>query len=189
MKKLPLWILLISLFTFPALRADGPDEEIEEEMEWMEEMEEVVMDYLKDVEPRAVKRLQELEENEEEEYWEVLIELAEALEEVEELEQEEPEYAALYERILQGEIKIETLGDAIRNEDSEPEREKLRAELKALLPVAFEDRLNETRMELEFLQREVEEVKAEWERLNTNKEKIIERRYNEVTGADDDLEW
>lgn len=182
--------LLFALFLPGSAFADDRDEEMEFDEEEFETIEREVMRYIRSVEPRGVEVMEAWsEEDENDEYIMTLIEIFESLEEIEELKEEEPQFAALYNRILVSEIKMEYLGYAIQEADSPEERKALEDELKALLPRAFEDRMKEAEMEIAMLREEIAEVEAEWKNRQANKEKIIQKRFDDLTGKDDKLDW
>jgi superfamily II DNA helicase RecQ len=189
LNNIPLWILLVGLMAPIALPAEDHDHEEHQDEEELEEREAAVMEYLEEIDPRSVELMEHFGNEEEDEYWEYVEEIAEALEEIEDLKEEAPEFAELYERILRSEVRMETLGSLIQHTDRDSEREDLKKELKELLPAAFADRMKEAEMEIQFLEQEVEEIRADLERRRTHQDRIIERRYQELTGADDGLEW
>jgi|GEM_PF-1523202 len=196
MNYIPTWMILAGLMFAPSLWAEDHEDHDPDEVEWfkqdMEDLKEIegtILKYIRRVEPRAIESMTYMAKEDEEEYWEIITELAEALEEIAEITEEEPKFAKLYERILQTEIKMEYLGSAIQSMESEEEREAMKAELRLLLPSAFDDRMKEAEMELSFLRQEIAEVETDWKRRMANKEKIMERRFQELTGADDALDW
>lgn len=191
MKKMILTLPLLAALLMPGWAfAEDHDEEMDFDEEEFETIERDVMKYIKSVEPRAVKAMEAWADSEEDEgYLDTLLEIHMSLEEIEELSQEAPKFAKLYSSILAAEIKLEYLGHAIQESESDSERSKLEAELKELLPLAFEDRMKEAEMEIAMLRNEIAEVEAEWKKRKANKDKIIEKRFNDLTGKDDGLDW
>ena len=179
-------ILTTLLLPIPAWTDDHDEEEFEENLETVERD---VMNFIRKVEPRAVSTMKAWSKEDREEYVDTLFEIQESLMEIEELREEAPAFADLYHRILAAEIKMEYLGIAIQESESPAERNALEAELKALLPKAFEDRMKQAELELAELRSEISEIETEWKKRIANKEKIIERRYRELTGEDEDLDW
>lgn len=182
--------VMIALLLPGGAFAEDHEEEMEFEEEEFETIEREVMSYIRSVEPRAVDVMEAWSEEEDgDEYIGTLIEIFESMEEIEELKEEAPQFAALYNRILASEIKMEFLGYAIQEAESDEERAALENELKTLLPRAFEDRMKEAEMEIAMLRKEIAEVEAEWKKRQANKEKIIQKRFQDLVGENEGLDW
>ena len=70
------------------------------------------------------------------------------------------------------------------------EREILKKQLRGKLSQIFDLRMKEREEELRELEAEAAELKGLLEKRAKNRDRIIDRRFNELTeGEDDDLEW
>jgi hypothetical protein len=190
MKKNLLYLPLMAALLMPGWAwTEDHDHEGEDVDVEIETVERDVMSYVRSVEPRAVAPMKAWAEDDKEAYIDTLMEIYGSLEEIKELREEAPVFADLYHRILETELKMEYLGHAIQEAESAGDRIKLEEELKRILPEAFDLRMKESEMELAELRAEMTEVEAEWKKRQANKDKIIERRFNELTGKDEDLDW
>jgi len=90
-------------------------------------------------------------------------------------------------------FKSDILGFKIRKEKQEnPQSTKaasMQLELKALLAELFVQNIKNQKAELKELEQEVDEMKVYLKKREINKDKIIERRFNELCCTEDDLEW
>ena len=66
---------------------------------------------------------------------------------------------------------------------------KLEKELKKLLEGLFAKRLENQKRELKHLEKEMEEIKSLIKRKENNKDLILKKRFLELTGQDDSIEW
>ena len=92
------------------------------------------------------------------------------------------------------EVKSKVMADGIRklkeNPQADPkEIEAKQAELKKLLEETFNARLEREKQEVAAMERKVEEYKKNLKEREENRDKIIEKRYSELTGSKDNLEW
>lgn len=85
--------------------------------------------------------------------------------------------------------KSRQLGREIRECKDETKRNKLSSELKEMLEQVFNNRIAERQREIDNIEKELKELKGLIERRTKNKDRIIRKRYDDLTGQNEDLEW
>ncbi|WOO41120.1 hypothetical protein [Rubellicoccus peritrichatus] len=118
--------------------------------------------------------------------YEILQHLMEVREEYLDLKQWQPDVAKIFLDYSRSEVLSHLLSMKIEEgDDSEGTRKKLRQEIEK----AFDLKLSLQKAELNNLEDEVEELRTLLKRREDARDKIIERRFNELTGQDEHLEW
>ncbi|GEM_PF-5847783 len=153
------------------------------------------MDFYKDNFPEKIKYLEkELRDDPEE----VVDELSEDLEECSEmleLKVDNPEEFRKRLEYMRLEVKTDLTGEKIqdlKDEDAaknKDEIEKLSKELKEELGKLFDMKLQREKEELKNLEQDIEKLRQHIKQREVNKDKIIERKFNELIGVDEDLEF
>ena len=69
------------------------------------------------------------------------------------------------------------------------EIEKLEKELKTLLENLFAKRIEQQKRESKHLENEIDEIKGLIKRKESNRDLILKKRFLELTGQDDSIEW
>ena len=85
--------------------------------------------------------------------------------------------------------KERELAKKYRDAGSEVEKRQIGAELKPVLEELFDLNLAQRKNEIEFLEKRIKEVKEEVEKRKNNKDQIIERHFEEITGTGDNFRW
>lgn len=91
-------------------------------------------------------------------------------------------------KIFEAEVKVEALAAKLKNKNTN-ERSKIKQELKNELNDLFDLKEERRKQEVEELQKELSELKKSLDVRVKNKDKIIERRMQELLEEDQYLEW
>ena len=91
-------------------------------------------------------------------------------------------------KIFEAEVEVEALAAKHKN-TNEKEQRKIKQELKKELNILFDLKEQRRKQEVEELQQELSELKKSLEVRLRNKDKIIERRMQELLEEDQYLEW
>ena len=105
------------------------------------------------------------------------------------LSKENPKEFAVQKRIHNLEAESHHLGGKFREAQSEKAKEEIGGELKKLLSDLFDLREKQREREAEEIARELERIREMLAKRRANRERIIERRFQELTGMDEGLEW
>ncbi|MCK5803741.1 MAG: hypothetical protein KAI66_12950 [Lentisphaeria bacterium] len=134
------------------------------------------------------KRIEEILREEPAEAQEVASHIMRQCAELAELRREKPQE---YERAV-GMRRLENetidLAERIRKAQGE-QAKKLREELRAKLNAVFEKRQEQMAKNIEMMTREIEHMKRRRVKREAARERLIERRINQLLEEDDDLEW
>ena len=131
-----------------------------------------------------------------EEPWEAqdIIEyMREIQEEYLDLQQRDEGVASSFLAMVGHEIIAESLSNKLREADEEDsevdEIHKLKTQLRKELEMAFEKKLEIQKYEIQVLEQEVNELKGFLQKRISSKPQIIERRFKELIGEYDHLDW
>jgi hypothetical protein len=80
-------------------------------------------------------------------------------------------------------------GQQIQDTKSEEEKQALENELFQMLNRIFDARQGERRKQIEEMRSELEELEQSVKRLDENREKAIEKKFREMTGEEDELDF
>lgn len=86
-------------------------------------------------------------------------------------------------------IQTERLGDRMRNTENPKQRGQMAKELAELVERQFEVRQRMREREAEMLERELREVRASLERRAQQRQLIIKRRLEQLSGSENDFDW
>ncbi|BBM82984.1 hypothetical protein [Candidatus Uabimicrobium amorphum] len=140
--------------------------------------------FIKEYLPEMATILQRLQKENPEEFEETIDNLYEDMEELEELKRENPDMFALAVRAQRHSIRSEILADRYR----ETKDEALKKQLLESLNIVFDTKIAMQKHEMQHLVRELQELKERLTRKVTNKGKIIQQRFEEMTGQTD-FDW
>lgn len=152
------------------------------------EQEEEALEYVKEHYPERLEELEPLETRKPEKYKAGLSRAYRELTYLERLKENEPER---YERVLQ-EKKLESqarqLAQAFEEAD-EAKKAEIKTEMKTVLARAFDLRQQNRQYEIQRLEAKLQELKENNQVRLDNKERIIEKRLEEMLGLKDELRW
>ena len=151
-----------------------------------------IQSFIKKSFPDALKELNVIAKENEDATYQLLDEMIGCYEEYMHLSEEEPEEVTFFINEIRTELKSTTLGIKIRiatKKGDTANAAALTSELKSLLAKLFEKNIKQAKEELKELENEVKEIRAFVSKREKYKEKIIQRRFDELCGANDDLEW
>lgn len=106
-----------------------------------------------------------------------------------ELEKSNPEAFAEMKREREMEMRSFDLAQQIRKSTDDAEKEKLKAELMPLLGQLFDIREKHKDQEIDRLSQELKRLQEQVEKRRKNKDAIVEKRFNELTGEANDEGW
>lgn len=92
------------------------------------------------------------------------------------------------QKVDQWEMHTEALGFLYENA-AQSEKAGIKTKLQSKLEQLFDLKEEERRLEVEFLEKELQELKASLEVRKKNKAQIINRRLQELIGLEDYLDW
>lgn len=118
-------------------------------------------------------------------------------EEVLERKEDNPQQFERWVKYKKNEYKSMELAERLRDLNrtettNKKEKEEIKTktdELQKVLSILFDLRLQNQKKEIENLRREVKIVEAQIKRREANRDKIIEKKMNQMTGKEEDLEW
>jgi hypothetical protein len=149
---------------------------------------EAILDFLKTEYRPELEQLSRLGEQRSPEAPEFAGHLVNQAAEMLELRQYRPE---LFEEQMESrrlDRRSQELAEAYRRATGE-ERERLGVELKKVLETAFAARLRLQSKQLEAMREELQQQERRLEAREQSRERIVERRFQQLTGQGDDLEW
>lgn len=119
--------------------------------------------------------------------------LAEIQEEYTMFQEEDPAFAQTFINFQKHEISTLILSlkleDRTKRGAASSELEGIKKELRSEVEKAFNLKLDVQAKELEYLKQEVKDLEARLERRKANKDQVIERRFNELSQTNDELDW
>ena len=148
------------------------------------------VNWLKKNIPEAVEELKYMEKNDPEEYFLTIQDLSMTIEYLTEIKSFSPD---MYNQLVLAEtLEIKSLKIArdIASTASQEDRLAKSEELKRILTEIFQIRQRERELEINQLAKEIDEMKKRVENRNLHKDKIIDRRFNELINPEyRDLDW
>ena len=151
--------------------------------------EKIVFKFLSDSEPFRIIELKKLRSINPWEYQKAIRHILGEAKDMEELRRKDPK---LFDQITvrrKLEHQSHVMADKIRHVKDKGKRAHLEEELKAILNKLFPLRCLELEKEIDELSHELKKAKMLLEKKKANKDKVIERRFRELTGAEDALAW
>lgn len=167
-------------------KVDQP-EEIPEKISIKDEQE--VLDTIKLESPAQYKDLVELKKKHPKIYKRLIRNEFKRYKRLMDLRKTKPE---LFEKIIkigQLERKTRDLARQYKETDSAERKAELKAELKNLLLELFELRQERYKAELMELEKQIKELSSKIKKRSENKEKIVERRLQNLLTTEEELEW
>ena len=108
-------------------------------------------------------------------------------------QEEDPAFAQTFINFQKHEISTLILSlkleDRTKRGAASSELEGIKKELRSEVEKAFNLKLDVQAKELEYLKQEVKDLEARLERRKANKDQVIERRFNELSQTNDELDW
>lgn len=161
-------------------------EEFEGEREGKEGEMERALDLLSELNPPEAERLRMLREEKSERFHEVMRDLLPRLHELQELRREDPEMFEHEIRSHRLQFACDQLAERVRRARGEERAEAvemLRNELREL----FQVRLALRKLQIARIERELEELRSQVDKMSSQSEPMIERRLQVLIGGDE--EW
>ncbi len=109
--------------------------------------------------------------------------------EMRELKQRDPERFKQQQQIAEMERRSMELGQRIRRVTDEEAKKSATTELKEVLSKLFDLRQQEREKSLQQLEREVKEVREALEKRKAKRDEMIQRRFEQLTGKAELMEW
>lgn len=109
--------------------------------------------------------------------------------EMRELKQRDPERFRQQQQMAEMERRSVELGQRIRRATDNEAKKQATTELKELLSKLFDLRQQEREKSLQQLEREVKEVREALEKRKAKRDEMIQRRFDQLTGRAEMLEW
>jgi len=106
-----------------------------------------------------------------------------------ELQRENPEAFEREMELRRLEDEAWGIGERIQQTGSEEEKEALGKELRGILDRIFDTRQEQRRKQIERMKEELGDLEGSVKRLDENREKAIQKKFNEMTGRRDELDF
>ncbi len=148
-----------------------------------------VFQFLKKTDPGRIRLLEMLRHKEPFEYREAIRDILSEMNEMDHLRKDNPK---LFEKFVirrKLEVQSHRLADEIHRSRDKTRKAKLEEELRAVLQKLFPLRCLELETQINELSEELAKAKKLLEIKRKNKDKVIERRFRELTGVEDALDW
>ena len=168
--------------------AEKPELQFDQLLEQYSQEEEI-LGWLEEYFAEGHQFLLDLKKEDRDAYEEELFSYGERVAELEEARGYSKEYFAL---ALEGdklELQSWKLAESYFEEDLSEAKEKIASELENVLLSIFELRLKEKKMEIQEIEKELNELKSIVDRRENKRDAIIEKRLQELLQSDDDLGW
>lgn len=173
-------------FTVPAVPAVPNFEGDLTVMFQMSEEEE--KEYLKSLSPNLRADLEEIKKLNKERYYDLLRDAHYSRFDFVFMDKGEKERAEIDKKITEYNISTELLGLKYQKAN-DSEKSKIKSELIKKLSELFEIKEQQRKIEVAQLQKELEQLKKSLELRKNNKEAIVQKRFNELTGMGEYLDW
>jgi len=150
------------------------------------------MDYLawlRTEEPEEFRRLMDLRERDSALFAEVMQDRLREWQHLRRLKRNDPELAEKLKRERDMDREAIGLGEAYRNAETGEEKEEIRAALKQLLSELFDLRESHRKARVREVEKELEELRRVLKERRENKESIIQKRLEQLTGENAHLNW
>ncbi len=150
---------------------------------------EKVYAFLKEYHPERIEKLERLKEENPEIYIRAIEDTMRDIREMEELKKNNP---ARFEEIMElkkSERLSWQLAGAYREEREITKKTDIQQRLRAVLNTIFEYKIKQHQKEIGLLTQEIEKLKARIQNRIQNKEKIIDKRLQEMIGEKEEFEW
>lgn len=144
--------------------------------------------FVKEVNPPLAERIEKVRSVNHEEYRRLLFDVAKHYNEVKRLQANNPDLAAKAVEVMRSEGRTTELAEMYKRSQDPQEKEKIRSEMKSLLFQAFDNKLALREAQAGFIENELQQLKARIAQKRQNKEKIIEKRFSDLT-AENYLQW
>ena len=152
-------------------------------------MREELMKFLQEELPEAARNLKALVELHPDEGREVTLDLYHRTRDMRKMEAHAPEFYEIKLDELGHDVKIRLLSYRLTRKGHEGDREKLKVDLRKALSELFDVRVKMRELEVQELEKRIEEVRGRLRKQKANKTKIIDRRLKEMSGEEEDLEF
>lgn len=105
------------------------------------------------------------------------------------MKEKDPERFENQIKMMSQERECRKLSREYRQAESAQEKEKIKAELTEILGKLFDSRLIEDEARVKALEEEISRLRERAAERKKNKDEIVKRRFEELTGEADDLRW
>lgn len=159
------------------------------QLRYSEEEIQDVLDFIETNDPTVYQELMNVKEKMPGEFNIIIGEAVEHKRELDRLQRESPEEYEDVMQIMDYERRERDLSRQYREATDAAGKSGIEAELKGVIKELFDLKLKQRQRELQRLEQELKNIKDEIEKRRTNKDKIIQTRFDEVTGKNDSLRW
>ncbi|MEM6885157.1 MAG: hypothetical protein AAF571_08995 [Verrucomicrobiota bacterium] len=149
----------------------------------------VVLGFIEDYLPLIQKDLEYIQSRDEEFYEDIIERLFEPASDQEIAMKHYPEQFAQEAKILEGEVYSEILAWKYRQAQTSGEKQEIQKAITELVTSQFQRKLKRDQSEVQELDTELGRLKELIEQRQANRDTIIQRRVNELTGEADHLDW
>lgn len=145
-------------------------------------------EYLKSLDNNLRADLEEIKKINKERYYDLLREAHFTRFDFSFIDKGEKERIEIEKKVTEYNISTELLGLKYQKA-ADSDKAKIKSDLVKKLGELFELKEKQRKIEVEQLQKELEELKKSLEVRKNNKEAIVMKRFNELTGVGDYLDW
>lgn len=145
--------------------------------------------FLKEDNPEKYKELMEMKDLKPQLYRRVLFEGIQHYRHMQMLKKEDPEKYKLMKKEMELDQQMRKLSRQYREAESSAVQAQVKKKLMDVLNKLFDIRTRHREEEIEELKSQVEKLSNLMKKRENNKKLIVERKFNEITGANEGLEW
>ena len=182
--------LILSLFICTSTHAQEPPPPEDDPWHITEQDLDEAADKIQRQEPDYYKALVEIRRDDVDEYRELIEQWIFEQLEIQEIKKFEPEmFEKVFKPMADLQKKERSLAARYRLAEGAGEKDAIKKELMSTLDKLFDLKLQRQRTELKELEERLEELKNDIKRREENKSKIIQRRFEELAGIEEELHW
>jgi len=148
-----------------------------------------LLDFIKEYTPFTYNRLQELKEIDPFKYEHLLMQKYRQMMELKQMKKSDPEAYKDAIKAMQLDEKTIELSKKYRDSNNKDEKNKIMGELKTVLSTLFDLREKERERKIKQLEEEIKHLKDLLASRRKNKEIIIQKKLDELTGKSEKTEW
>ncbi len=154
-----------------------------------EKQEQETLEWISGIDPDLAQSYRELKTEAPKQYRSLMRNAFFTMKRMERIRRRSPERYEHQKKIHVMEARTRILGIKFRRSEDEREKDKIRDEMRTMLDTLFDLREKDRQAEIKRLEKELARLRESLTLRRKNKDRIIERRIDELTGVLDELHW
>lgn len=150
---------------------------------------EKVFRFVKSFNPGWAEELDHLQKENPREFREALLHAAREMQELNELKKHDPKRFKAMRQRNQLEYKSHKLAEKYRHSDNQKDKERIKKELRKILPRIFDIQKKERMQDVQRMEKELRQLKEKMARRKKIRQQLIEERLKQLTGEKEEWEW